>query len=83
MNIFSYFLKVFLNEEFLKKNKISYEIVKQEPGEFVFVESHSLHQVFNDGYGLNVAWNLCPFTFEMIKSLANGYLNDIQYKKAC
>ena len=63
----------FYSDEVLSKNGIGFEKVLQEPGEAVFVAGNSLYQVVNRGKGLNIAWNVCPFTFENIDNIMTGY----------
>ena len=40
-----------------------------------------MHQVLNEDYGINIAWNLAPFTFESIKGLMRGFNDEVQVGK--
>lgn len=63
----------FYSDEFLESNGIKYEKIIQKPGEAVFVPGNSIHQVINRGMGVNIAWNICLFTFETIDNIMFGY----------
>ena len=62
-------------------DKIEHEVVIQKPGHAIFLSLHSLHQVINQGAGMNIAWNLAVFTYESVLDLMTGYDFEILVQK--
>lgn len=73
MDLRSQWHSYYFSEEFLNDNGIEFEKVVQPPGYAIYFVGYSIHQVINVGVGVNMAWNLAPFTRETLEQVMEGY----------